>query len=315
MEPILSVIIPTRNRADTLKRTVTLLLEQAMQLADGVEVEVIVVDDGSDAAVHDEFQHYLEGIGQSARQVCYLRQSPLGPAAARNRALEVARGEVVLFMGDDILPCPGLLVAHIAAHREWYAGENIAILGLADLAPEFRDTPFARWWRRWNFRYDSLISGRRQPGIGFFFTNNLSIKRSFLLEHGMFDESFPAAAYEDIELAYRLSQHNLKVVFVPQAEAYHYHRIDLEAACHRMETRGQHYELFYEKTHYPAFSKVWVWAGRGPWMRPLIIRPLWLVARKLETRVSFGPANILILMYFFLVGRGLRPPLAIGAKR
>ena len=167
-------------------------------------------------------------------------------------------------MGDDILPCPGLLVAHITAHRERYAGENIAILGLADLAPEFRNTLFARWWRRWNFRYDALISGRRKPGIGFFFTNNLSLKRSFLLEYGMFDESFSAAAYEDIELAYRLSQHNLQIVFVPQAEAYHYHRINLETACLRMETWVDTTSCSTRKPNYPAVSKVWAWAGSWP---------------------------------------------------
>jgi GT2 family glycosyltransferase len=305
--PVLSVIIPTRNRADVLERTVGLLLEQASDLAH--DAEILVVDDGSHAEECDEFARYLAGLGSAAERVRFLKQAPCGPAAARNRALRAAQGSLVLFLGDDILPCPGLLAAHVAAHLERYPNEGVAILGLADLAPEFRDTPFARWWRRRNFRYDALLSGKRKPDIGFFFTNNLSLKRDFLLKYGMFDEAFPAAAYEDVELAHRLSNHGLDIIFLPEAEAYHYHRIDLDAACRRMETRGRYYDLFWQRTHYPAVSKAWAWAARGPWMHPRFIGPLWLLVRKLESRVSFGPANVLVLMYFFLVGRGLRPSL------
>lgn len=313
MGPVLSVIIPTRNRTDELKRTVAVLLEQSAGLRVGAEI--IIVDDGSDLAEREEFARYLGEIGPAAGGVCCLQQAPHGPAAARNQGLLSAKGEIVLFLGDDIRPCPGLLETHIAAHRERYPEEPIAVLGLADLAPEFRDAPFARWWRRRNFRYDALLSGRRKPDIGFFFTNNLSLKRSFLLKHGLFDEAFPAAAYEDVELAYRLSKHGLQIVFVPEAEAYHYHRIDLATACRRMETRGRYYDLFHAKTGYPAVPKVWRWAARGPWMREFFIRPLWLIARRLENRVSLGPINVLILMYFFLVGRGLRPPLTPGVNK
>ena len=307
MPPVLSVIIPTRNRTEVLQRTVNLLLGQAADLAQ--DAEILVVDDGSHAEESEEFARYLAGLGPAAQRVRYLQQAPCGPAAARNRALRAAQGVLVLFLGDDILPCPGLLAAHIAAHFEGYPDEGVAVLGLADLAPEFRDTPFARWWRRRNFRYDALLAGKRKPDIGFFFTNNLSLKRDFLLKYGMFDEAFPAAAYEDVELAYRLSNHGLHVIFLPEAEAYHYHRIDLDAACRRMETRGRYYDLFWERTHYPVVSKIWAWAAAGPWMRPALIRPLWLTARKLEERASLGPVNVLILMYFYLVGRGLRPPL------
>lgn len=305
----ISVIIPTRNRADVLKRTVSVLLEQSAQLDAGVEI--IVVDDGSEPSARAEFAHYLSVMGPVADPVRYFEQSPRGPAAARNYALRMAQGEIVLFLGDDIVPCSGLLAAHLRAHHE-YPEPVTAVLGLADLAPEFRNTPFARWWRHWNFRYDALLTGRRKPDIGFFFANNLSLKRGFLLEHGIFDEAFPAAAYEDVELAYRLSKYGLQLVFMPEAEAYHYHRVDLATACHRMETRGRYYDLFYAKTGYPAVPKVWRWVARGPWMRRFFIRPLWLIAHKLEERVSLGPLNVLILMYFFLVGRGLQPPLEPG---
>lgn len=305
--PLLSVIIPTQNRSDKLIKVLDALFTEAATLDDAVEL--LVVDDGSRASEAEAVEQYLRERDPQARMSQCLRQEARGPAAARNYGLRAARGDVVLFIGDDIVSCGQLLGTHIEAHTDRYLDDYYAILGLADLPPELANTPFARWWRARNFRYGQLLSGRREPDIGFFFTNNLSLKRRFLLEHGVFDEAFPAAAYEDVELGYRLAPHGLKIIFLPQAEAYHVHRIDVETACKRMYTRGRYYDLFRERTDYPAVSRVWMLVGDGPWMQPWLVRPLWRLASSLENRASLGPFNVLILMYFFQAGRGLKPGL------
>jgi GT2 family glycosyltransferase len=276
----------------------------------GQMVELIVVDDGSsqtEAAAVTLLVADLRSTGASVREI---RQEPRGPAAARNHGIDACTGDLILFLGDDIVPCPGLLQTHLDVHRQSGADERIAVLGMADLAPDLCQTPFARWWRRWNFRYNDLLTGKRRPDCTFFFTNNLSVKRHFLLRHGGFDEAFPAAAYEDIELGWRLSQDGLTLLFAPQAKAHHVHAIDLNVACRRMEVRGRYYDLFRSKTPLPAISRVWNALGNGPWMQPSLIRPLWQWADRLQSRLDLGPIYILVLMYYFLVGRGLRPPFA-----
>jgi len=306
VKPLLSVIIPTRNRPDILQQTLSLLLEQ-MATADS-PTEVIVVDDGSADAARTELRQFLDDQ-DAGKDVRILEQAPRGPAAARNLGIGAARGDLVLFLGDDILPCSGLLSAHTDAHCARYPAEHIAVLGLADLAPELCTSPFVQWWRKYNFRYQALLTGKRKPDVGSFFTNNLSLKRRFLLKHGLFDEAFPDAAYEDIELGYRLSQHGLQVVFVPEARAYHYHPMDLASACRRMETRGRDYALFKQRTPWPVAPRLWRWLGSGPWMHPTIIGPLWRLAETWQARLNLGPVYVLVLMYCFLVGRGVRPRL------
>jgi glycosyltransferase involved in cell wall biosynthesis len=309
VRPSLSVIIPTRDRPDILKRSLSLLLEQAA--AEDNLAEVLIVDDGSGDAARAELRQFLakESRGE---QVRILYQVSRGPAAARNLGVEAATTEIVLFLGDDILPCPGLLSAHVDAHCRRHPDEHTAILGQADLAPELCGSAFVHWWRRYNFRYQALLSGKRRPGPTSFYTNNLSLKRRFLLKYGLFDEAFPDAAYEDIELGYRLSQHGLQVIFVPQAQAYHYHPMDLRSACQRMETRGRYYDLFRQRTPLPVVPRTWRWLGNGPWIHPAIIRPLWRLAEICQARLDLGPIYISVLMYCFLVGRGMRPPLLHG---
>lgn len=305
-EPLLSVIIPTRDRADLLMRVVDSLLDQEVDL-DG-QLEIVVVDDGSEVDIATRLLA-LAAEREQGNRVRYLRQPPRGPSAARNTGVRAARSSIVLFMGDDIVPLPGFLQSHVQAHTVEYPEECVAVLGLADLAPEFCKTPFANWWRTWNFRYTMLLKNKRKPDFSFFYTNNLSLKRAFLLRHGLFDESFAHAAYEDGELGFRLTHHGLRVVFKPEAKAMHHHEMNLESACHRMITRGASYDLFVEKTGASGLSKLWMWLGSGFWMRPSIIRPLRRLSEWGQTRANLGFVYILVLMYYFQVGRGLRPPL------
>jgi len=302
----LSVIIPTRNRPRLLTQAVDHLLAQATTVDFGFEV--LVIDDGSTMDIRSPVERLARERGHQAA-LRYFCQEPRGPAAARNLGIREAKGEVVLFLGDDILARSGLLQAHVTAHDIEFPSREYAVLGLADLAPELCDTPFVQWWRRWNFRYWLLLEGRRQPDYSFFYTNNLSLKRSFLLECGLFDESFRYAAYEDGELGYRLTRHGLQVVFKPEARADHYHRIDLDAACRRMVVKGRAYDLFIEKTGMYGVSQIWSAMGSGPWMRPLFIRPLYRLADWSQTRVALGPVYILVLMYCFQVARGCCSPI------
>jgi glycosyltransferase involved in cell wall biosynthesis len=90
-----SIIIPTHNRKETLRRSLSAAIVQ-----DYLNYEVIVVDDGSS-----------DGTGEMVRRefphVRCIRQEPnRGPAAARNRGIEAATGEIIAFTDDDCLVPP-----------------------------------------------------------------------------------------------------------------------------------------------------------------------------------------------------------------
>lgn len=105
MSALVSVIIPTYNRAMDCRHAVESVLAQSHH-----EVEVIVVDDGSEDATREE----VEGLDPC---VVYLRQENAGVVAARNRGMAAAQGEYIAFLDSDDLFLPWKLEAQLAALR------------------------------------------------------------------------------------------------------------------------------------------------------------------------------------------------------
>jgi glycosyltransferase involved in cell wall biosynthesis len=100
--PLVSVIIPTYNRALLVGRAVDNVLEQTYK-----NTEIIVVDDGST----DDTPSTLRRFGDRIRLVT---QANRGPAAARNRGTEIAQGEIIAFQDSDDLWMPTKLERQVA---------------------------------------------------------------------------------------------------------------------------------------------------------------------------------------------------------
>src|SRR5881394_1714601 len=103
--PEISVVLPTYNRSESLRRTLASLERQTFPAA---KFEVIVVDDGSTdgtASVAAEF------AGRGPMKVEYVRGSHEGPGASRNLGVSRARGGIVAFIEDDVLPEPDWLAS------------------------------------------------------------------------------------------------------------------------------------------------------------------------------------------------------------
>lgn len=99
--PLVSVIIPTFNRAATLRRTVDSALAQDYQ-----PIEVIVVDDGS----ADSTWEVLASYGDRIRAI---RQENGGPSSARNTGARVARGEWLAFLDSDDVWLPDKIARQV----------------------------------------------------------------------------------------------------------------------------------------------------------------------------------------------------------
>ena len=99
-EQLVSVITPTRNRAETLARCIDSVLAQAH-----TNFELVVVDDGSEDETPDVLARYTDARVRS------LRIDHAGVGVARNRGLERATGSVVAYLDDDNLMDPLWLMA------------------------------------------------------------------------------------------------------------------------------------------------------------------------------------------------------------
>jgi GT2 family glycosyltransferase len=227
--PAISVVIPTYQRAALLDRC----LEALRNAEDAEDVEVIVVDDGST-------DRTPEILRSHAWVRSLVQQRNQGPAAARNRGVREARAPLVLFLDDDIVVTPELVGTHLRLHRE-AADEQLCVLGRVDWHPDLRVTPFMRWLDTsgLQFGYQTwLREGPVDPPYAAFYTANLSIRRHLVVDAGGFDERFPFPAYEDMELAFRLTKTGLRMRYCPAALAYHSRQIDLAAFRRRMAMVG-----------------------------------------------------------------------------
>lgn len=240
----LSVVIPTYNRLEILRRALGLLAEEGDRY--GAPHEVLVVDDGSSDGTAD----YLAGDTVPRASAAHFRviaQENAGPARARNRGVREAAGELVLFLGDDILVTPGLLALHAESHRARQDSGEVAVLGRTLWAPEMRPNAFLRFLMEGDqFGFKHIEDNENVP-YNFFYTANVSLRRQAMLDAGLFDESFPNAAWEDVELCYRMTRDGMRLVYEPRALAHHLHPTSLASFCHRRELVGVDAVRLYRK--------------------------------------------------------------------
>jgi glycosyltransferase involved in cell wall biosynthesis len=232
-----SVVIPTFNRLSALQRVTAAVASQAVP--PGTEIEVIVVDDGSD----DGTWPWMRRVGDK-RGWTVLNQPNSGPATARNRGVRSATGDIVLFLGDDTVPQRGWLMAHLEEHRLFGGREPLAVLGHTAF-PSDGDSPFMRFINEYGAQFGySIIEDPRTVPFNFFYTSNVSLPRDELIRHGGFREDFPAAAWEDIEFAYRAQRAGLRMCYQPRARAIHEHCVRPRTFCRRQRTSGLSAAIF-----------------------------------------------------------------------
>jgi len=207
--PTVSIVIPTHNRRERLHRVLSALAEQSYRGS----VEVVVVSDGST----DGTDEYL--TGPTPIPVTAVLQANAGPAAARNRGVHEASGELVLFLDDDVVPAAHCLAAHVSAHER--LGDDAVVIGPMVDPPDHRMSMWVRWEQAMLARqYSAMERGDYGATARQFYTGNASLQRRHLLEAGGFDPTFRRA--EDVELAYRLADRGLQFAFEPAAVGYHY---------------------------------------------------------------------------------------------
>jgi GT2 family glycosyltransferase/2-polyprenyl-3-methyl-5-hydroxy-6-metoxy-1,4-benzoquinol methylase len=217
----LTVVIPTRQRWDIVTRTLDALDHQTV-----TGFEVIVVVDGTDDAAPD-------AVTRRAN-VRVLTQTHAGPGVARNTGVAATSRELVLLLGDDMVPDPALVAAHLDAHNE-YDDARVAILGHVDWHPDAEVNHIQRWldWSGTQFDFH-LIDPTKDAGFGRFFSCNVSLRRSLYDAAGGFDPDF-TYYYEDLDFGWRLHQQRMRLQYRPTARARHLHRYDWAALQRRFD--------------------------------------------------------------------------------
>jgi GT2 family glycosyltransferase len=204
-----SVIIPTRDRPEALRRSLCHLAAQE----DCGALEVIIVDDSTSP-------FHANGLDSTVLRVERMSTGGIGPAAARNVGARSARGRLLLFLDDDLMPLPGLVSAHRCRHDEQ---TGRVIIGYSKPRPA-QETLVAQAMRLWWEEYFARKSRSLRMTFADVLTGNMSIARDVFERLGGFDEAMGALRREDWEWGVRVLGANVEVVYAPEAIAYHEYR-------------------------------------------------------------------------------------------
>jgi GT2 family glycosyltransferase len=218
-----SLIIPTYKRPDLLHK----LLESLSTQKTGHRFEVIVVNDGSDrdlGALEAEFSDIslrLIVLGQNR-----------GRAYARNEGVRNSRGDILIFVDDDMTVVEDFVERHMAAHVR---PEDV-VIGDVLSPPEYKSHPLARYIERQGVRKLRPTESIPPKSVR---TGNVSVSRELFDKAGQFDEAIVKYG-EDIDLGMRLSYVGANFLFAEAAASYHHHPPDIDDMIAKMQEYGRY---------------------------------------------------------------------------
>ena len=191
IDPAVSVVLPTYNRAALLGRAIGSVLGQSY-----TDFELLVIDDGST----DETSDVVAGF--SDRRIRYISLAHnTGAGAARNVGIRLARGKFLAFQDSDDEWLPSKLAKQMSAFERGSLRLGVVYSDMQRIMGDGTTTYFAA---------PSVTSERLiDPAVRFYQVSNLGvqstvIKREYLDAAGHFNEDLPA--FEDLEMFIRLSR-------------------------------------------------------------------------------------------------------------
>jgi glycosyltransferase involved in cell wall biosynthesis len=205
---LVSVIIPTYNRAHLIGRAIQSVLDQTYQ-----NFEIILVDDGS----IDDTEEVVKSFGD--KRITYVRHTRnKGGAVARNTGIQAARGEYIAFQDSDDEWLPTKIEKQISIFKS--APKSLGVVYTDMLRVLLEGT--TEYWQSPTIKRGMLTNPERAEYQVFRLgLVSALVKRHCFGEVGLFDERFPAL--QDLELFIRLSMqydfHHIKEPLVKYYEA------------------------------------------------------------------------------------------------
>ena len=275
-----SVVIPTYNRRPILEKCLLALeQQQACPLID--RYEVVVVDDGSTDGTPD----WLRQNATRFPHVRLIEQSHGGPAEGRNRGVDHAQGDVIVFIDSDLVVTDSFLSCHAGSLVSSWAerGDRLCFTYGAVVNTANFEQPTAERHKL------------RDLSWAYFATGNVAIDKEVLQRAGLFDTGFRLYGWEDLELGERLRRMGVKLIKCPAAVGYHWHpALTLDQIPRLIQVEGDRARMglvFFRKhpTRRVRFIIQFTWLHRLLWelltlgglINERSLRPLlrWLIRR------------------------------------
>lgn len=223
--PELTIVVPTWNRVERLR---DLLPDLEALAADG-DVEVVIVDDGST----DGTRRVLEATTWAT----VIHQPNGGAAAARNTGWKQATAPVVVFLDDDCRPGAGWPTGLLHAFTD---KDVVGVGGRIESARLGTLESFVTVERLVDHGRDLV------DGVDYLITANAAFLIDTLADVGGFDEAFPGAAGEDVDLSWRIRAGGGRLAR-SAATVYHDHRASIREVLGTYRGHGRARALLDER--------------------------------------------------------------------
>lgn len=250
-QPLVSVIIATRDRVDLLRQIVSDVLNKT----DYAPLELIVVDNQSrDPATRE----YLQEIQEHPATSVLTHDGYFNFSAINNLAARSARGEVLAFLNNDLKIISGDWLREMVSHamragigavgaKLYYPDGTIQhagiILGLGKLAG---------YAHRYAPRDAAGHGGRlnRVQDCSAVTAACMVLKRAAFEDVGGFDDENLPVAYNDVDLCLRLRERGYRILWTPHAELYHFESASRPSDLSREERKRYERECAYLKARW-----------------------------------------------------------------
>ncbi|MCM8774478.1 MAG: glycosyltransferase [Candidatus Omnitrophica bacterium] len=240
----ISIVIPTYNRREKLKRCLESLFKQEYPKDN---FEIIVVDDGS----YDGTKEMLRELSLRHSNLRYLFQLHKGPAAARNLGIKEARAEIVGFTDNDCIINNDWVKKMVELHR---AEESITAIGGRTLVDTHNIKAVVS-----QFLSDGAIKTAINGKIEtiFFPTCNVSLKKNRLNE--IFNELFTLPAGEDLEFFWRIYKRGGRFIYREDIEIFHRCHDSLRSFLKQAYMYGRgNFLVQYLHNDHPLLKEIWI---------------------------------------------------------
>ena len=204
----ISVIIPTWKRAYELNEVCKGLCLQTFKAS---EFEVIICDSKSNDQTQKIVDSYKEKIN-----IIIIHSKINAQSIKRNDGAKLAKGDILIFLDDDVIPTSSLLETYFKMHQSY---KNKVLLGLSLFSKKKeKDSNFIKYR---NYRSKRVLSFSEDVPSNNFVSMNFSIKKSDFYKIGMFDEEFINYGGEDHDFPCRMEKLGFKSIMIPEAKSEH----------------------------------------------------------------------------------------------
>lgn len=288
MSEFISIVIPTYNRLATLEVVLPSLLRQNFPAE---SYEIILVDSGST----DGTPAFVESLKES--RIRFFAQENRGRSGARNRGIEEARGDLILFTDADIIPDEDLLAAHAGFYHAYPGAALVGCEVQVDSLVEFEKVRNDRKKFRTLHR-----ESRKTLSWLYFLTGNVLVEKKKLQEVGMFDESFTGYGHEDLELGYRLQHSGVTIRYNPEAINFHWHPVEFDEQCRKMKLAGSSTVRFYKKHRDPMIKLNLGMTPLSLGIHSFVSPDGWLMRLCQRKRETSRMCRDIVLQYHYICG-------------